>query len=128
VVAARPVDAVRDCVAFERGPVVYCLEHSAAADDIAVRPAPAVERPLDDWLPGATGLEIDGRTFAPAAEEASWPYHDLSSLPDRSLHKNERWLLVPYFAWGNRGAGPMRVWLPIRHGVAGDGGHGDDDE
>jgi hypothetical protein len=125
IVADRRIDAVRDCVAFQRGPVVYCLEEPPAPagtgggqpdDDIAVRPVPAIaEGALAGWLPGAAGLEIRGRRFiADDAAEGTWPYHDLGSAP-AGTWESAQYLLVPYFAWGNRGTGPMRIWLPERH-------------
>ena len=131
LVADRRIDAVRDCVAFQRGPVVYCLEEppdpaapglpgaGQADDDIAVRPAGAVaEGALASWLPGAAGLEIEGWHFAAddanGPHEGTWPYHDLDSAP-AGTWEQAQYLLVPYFAWGNRGAGPMRIWLPERH-------------
>jgi uncharacterized protein len=140
IVADRRIDAVRDCVAFQRGPVVYCLEEPSAPgggqadEDIAVRPAPAVaEGALASWLPDAAGLEIEGWRFtgddadATDATDATdtWPYRDLGSAPP-GTREAAQYLLVPYFAWGNRGAGPMRVWLPERRDASEqNGGEGD---
>jgi uncharacterized protein len=122
VVADRRVDGARDCVAYQRGPVVYCLEQPPSADDdIAVEPAaPVAERSLDGWLPGAMGLEVQGWRFrGDGAEEPEWPYSYLGSAPAGTWQPAPS-LLIPYFAWGNRGAGPMRVWLPIRRSEAPD--------
>jgi uncharacterized protein len=121
VVADRRVDAARDCIAFQRGPVVYCLEQppeppgAASHDDIAIDPAaPVTERPLDSWLPGAPGLEVQGWQFiADDANGDEWPYRYLGSAREGTWQPAPS-VLVPYFAWGNRGTGPMRVWLPIR--------------
>jgi uncharacterized protein len=129
VAADRRVDAVRDCVAFQRGPVVYCLEERGRADeDIAIAPfataAPVATPFAVDWLPDAAGLAVEGWRFTAAdtshADEGSWPYHDVGSAPAGRWHPAS-YLLVPYFAWGNQGAGPMRVWLPARR----DGGEHD---
>jgi len=76
------------------------------------------EGALASWLPGAAGLEIEGWHFAAddanGPHEGTWPYHDLDSAP-AGTWEQAQYLLVPYFAWGNRGAGPMRIWLPERH-------------
>jgi uncharacterized protein len=154
LVADRRIDALRGCVAFQRGPVVYCLEEPLGLpslpvpgtgtgtvpgadavhpghpghlghpgtpgrpgeEDVAIRPAAAAaERALAGLLPGAVGLEIEGWRFtADAADGPSLPYRDLGSAP-AGTWEPVSYLLVPYFAWGNRGAGPMRVWLPVRH-------------
>ena len=36
-------------------------------------------------------------------------YDDLVDTELGSFHGR----LIPYFAWGNRGAGEMSVWLPV---------------
>ncbi|RSM73244.1 hypothetical protein DMB66_04295 [Actinoplanes sp. ATCC 53533] len=91
------VDAVRGCVAFERGPLVYCVESAdlpadAVLEDIRWDPsreAVAAARPdLPDGVIGV-GLPVTGL----AAGDGTVP-------------------AVPYHAWANRGAGGMRVWLP----------------
>jgi DUF1680 family protein len=38
------------------------------------------------------------------------------TVDGRSLHTTGRVIAVPYFTWGNRGAGPMRVWVPTHSG------------
>jgi hypothetical protein len=127
LVGDQRIDAVRGCVAFQRGPVVYCLEEppdsaapglpegGQADDDIAVRPTAAVaEGALAGWLPGPAGLEIEGWRFTgDDPDDGTWPYHDLGFAP-AGTWEQAQYLLVPYFAWGNRGAGPMRIWLPER--------------
>ncbi len=88
------VDAVRGCVAIERGPLVYCVEQAdlpdMAVDDIELRAVRAAQwRP--DLLGGVQVVELE----VPQPVAA-----------------------VPYFAWANRGAGPMRVWLPAESFLA----------
>ncbi len=91
------VDAIRGCLALERGPLVYAIETADLPEDVeleAVTLAPdagprPVERP--DLGPGVVGLEVpaateDGRAFSLAA--------------------------IPYHAWGNRAVEAMRVWIP----------------
>ena len=116
--AANPrIDAVRGCLALERGPVVYCFEAGdlpAGADlaDVALQtdPAPADSGPLTQLgdVPGvsveAIVRDLDGWTQV--------EYADVRELPGDGAAAPARLLAVPYFAWANRGDGGMRVWLP----------------
>ncbi|MDG4824658.1 glycoside hydrolase family 127 protein [Asanoa sp. WMMD1127] len=87
------VDAVRGCVAFERGPIVYCVEsadlpETVDVDDLRWDPARevvAVPRPElgEEWV--GLDVPVTGGGVASA---------------------------IPYHAWANRGPGGMRVWLP----------------
>lgn len=96
-------------VALARGPFVYCVEQAdcAAPLDRLVVPADAALVPKrDDALLG--GLEVlEGEALDAGAYE--WPgglYAEAPAprrIPLRAL---------PYFAWDERGAGAMRVWLP----------------
>jgi uncharacterized protein len=90
------VDAVRGCLAVERGPLVYCLESADLPDGVELedlvwdgtgRP---VEVPRDDLAASLVGIELP--LVSPSGE--------LSACA------------VPYFAWANRTAGGMRVWIP----------------
>ena len=89
------LDGVRGCVAVERGPVVYCLEQA----DLPV--------PMDQvMLDPATRLDpVDGDEL-PAVAATGWQRRENG---DQSLSLR----LVPYYSWGNRGEGSMRVWLPL---------------
>ncbi len=87
------VDAVRGCVAVERGPLVYCVE---SAD-----------------LPA--GTELEDLRWDPGREPVTAPRPDLGdavvgiTVP---LAGAGTVGAIPYFAWANRGAGAMRVWVP----------------
>ncbi|HEX2851953.1 MAG TPA: glycoside hydrolase family 127 protein [Opitutaceae bacterium] len=89
------VAAIRGQVAFERGPVVYCVEDvdwAKSLDQLSV-PASASVAPEEraQLLGGLTVLTIDG---AKAGETAA-----------------PRITAIPYYAWNNRGLAPMTVWL-----------------
>jgi DUF1680 family protein len=106
LVAPHPrIDAVRGCVAIERGPLVYCVE--GEVDDLHIDPTGelrAVAR--EDLLGGIVAVEADGaRVGAPDAE---WPYGTFSGAGEPAPL-----LAVPYGWWGNRGDGGMRVWIPV---------------
>jgi len=90
------VDAVRGCVALERGPLVYALESADVPDGIEledivlpddVRAAPTARPDL--------GAAVVGLTVAAATPAGP------IDVP-----------AIPYFAWANRGVGGMRVWIP----------------
>ena len=86
-------------LAFERGPLVYCVEQMDVPVPLAELRVPAqahlsaVERP--ELLGGVTTLRVE---VPPAGAPAS------------GLVAFE---CVPYFAWNNRGLAAMRVWLPM---------------
>jgi hypothetical protein len=111
------IDAVRGCLALERGPVVYCFEAGdlpAGADlaDVALEAdtAPADSGPLGP-LGGVPGVSVAGVV----RDLDGWgriEYVDVRELPPDGPAAPARLLAVPYFAWANRGDGGMRVWLP----------------
>lgn len=92
VVRARPeVEADRGRIAFQRGPLVYCVEQEdnahLAYDQFSIRPDisfAAEHRP--DCLGGVTVL---------AGTDPS----------------GARCTLIPYYAWDNRSPGFMQVWV-----------------
>ena len=95
----RRVDAIRGCVAIERGPLVYCFEQAdqlggTRLDDVGVLPGGVLgERPVT--------LDGIGQTIEITAEGRLLP----ASVPVPAI-------AIPYFQWDNRDGRPMRVWLP----------------
>ena len=115
VEADERIDAVRGCVAMERGPLVFAIEQAdlpdgVTVDDLRLDPSvPITAEHRLDLLGGVTVLEAHGR--AVTAEPDGWPYRPAgeSETPQGT---DIAITAVPYFAWANRGIGPMRVWLP----------------
>ncbi|MFG2577335.1 glycoside hydrolase family 127 protein [Streptomyces sp. NPDC048481] len=120
--AADPrVDAVRGCVALERGPLVYCLEGvdhpGGGLDDIVLdptRPLTVEHRP--DLLGGVTTVVAEGRR-RDIPDAGWWPYRaaapaDAPSTDAPPAEASLRLTAVPYYAWANRQDGSMRIWLP----------------
>jgi hypothetical protein len=112
------VDAVRGCVAVERGPLVYCVEQADLPDgqdvDALVVRSDGVPRPGPSLaaLEGMPSLELAGRTRVSGGGGPGWPYRE-SSAPTPSPAAPEATVrAIPYFAWANRTPGSMRVWLP----------------
>jgi uncharacterized protein len=101
------VDAIRGCVAVERGPLVYCLESAdlppgAQLEDLRMdrrrEPAPVPRPDIGDAVVGITVALV--RRPAGGSGTAGAGPAVLSAGA------------VPYFAWANRGAEAMRVWIP----------------
>jgi uncharacterized protein len=109
VVRAHPeVDAVRGSVAVVRGPLVYALEQAGNAvpvDLARLDAGTAFDEVVDPALPDVpVALRVRGGT----ASTASNLYGIDAGAPAAPADLT----LVPYFRWGNREPGPMRVWVP----------------
>jgi uncharacterized protein len=114
--AADPrVDALRGCVALERGPLVYCIE---AADNDGIDLAAVV---LDTGQPLELGA-IDGWAPAQAITTSgavrTYP-HDHPTLyrpavRGEVMETQVHLTAIPYYLWANRASGSMRVWVPSR--------------
>ena len=89
------IAATQGRVAFERGPVVYCVEDVDWAQSPATLTVPAGAKLSAEARPrllgGMTVLTIEG------AQAAEAPAPKLTA--------------IPYYAWDNRGLAPMAVWL-----------------
>jgi DUF1680 family protein len=110
VVGADPrIDAVRGCVALERGPLVYAVEQAdnqANVDDLHLLPeAPTTE--TSELLDGVTLLRAQGRVGE--GHRPGWSF--VPGAGDSTGEAVEV-VAVPYYAWANRELGAMRVWLP----------------
>ncbi|MFF0267110.1 glycoside hydrolase family 127 protein [Kribbella sp. NPDC004536] len=101
------IDAVRGCVAVERGPEVFCLESVdlVGVGDVAnVRLDPAAPIVTKDGVPIVRVLVVrpDDADWPYAARPGEQPAADAVEVP-----------LVPYHDWAERGPSTMRVWLPL---------------
>jgi len=99
-------------VAAQRGPVVYCMEETdnpcpdGMIDYFAVRKRPRVKQEyIPSLLGGVMKITVDG-TY-PDMEK--WP----GGLYERATHSPQKksLILIPYYAWNNRGPGSMQVWI-----------------
>jgi DUF1680 family protein len=117
LVGANPrVDATRGSVAIQRGPIVYCLEEQdqkAAGNLLDVQidtrtPLQAKWQP--DLLGGVMVIEAQGYVL----DTAAWDGHLYKPLDQntRQIRQSIRLIAIPYYAWGNREVGAMRVWIP----------------
>jgi DUF1680 family protein len=101
------VDAVRGCVAVERGPLVYCVE--------SVDLPPGVDLEELDWDP-ERGPEVgEPSLFGGSVTAVDVPLSRRDGAAGAgSGPQSLRVPAVPYFAWAHRGPGAMRVWIPRR--------------
>ncbi len=110
------VDAIRGSAAVERGPLVYCLEGvdhpDVRLDDVVLEPAgPVVDPARSASLGDAVTLRLEGHRRPHAA--GWWPYGSTgSAVRDQDDATPIPLVAVPYFTWGNREPGAMRVWIP----------------
>jgi hypothetical protein len=103
------IDAVRGCVAVERGPIVYCAESLGDDPPLSGLRFDTAEAPLevtDTSGLGGVPLSVAARAVT---SDRPWPYGD--SVPASAAPASST-TLVPYHLWGNRGPATMRVWLP----------------
>lgn len=108
------IDAVRHSLAIRRGPLLYCLEQAdQPVNVLAVQiddQAP-LEAEWDAQLLGgmvvirASGFEVD---TGPWNEHLYRPRDHITAPVRRAVPLRA----IPYFAWANRGANAMRVWIP----------------
>ncbi len=92
VVANERVAQIKNMVALEYGPIVYCVE----------------------------GIDNDNNTFSIRLPD-NLPLninHDkdmlggVNVITGKTKVSNETITAIPYYVWSNRGIGTMRVWLP----------------
>lgn len=100
------IDAVRGCVAVERGPEVLCVE------SVDLPYLGDVNALLVDT--SAAPTESNGAVFVIArplqTSGAPWPYS--TSRPEPDAQAPVAIALTPYHDWANRGPSTMRVWIP----------------
>jgi DUF1680 family protein len=102
------IDAVRGCVAVERGPLVLC------AESVDLPGGAHVDRLQVD--PSVAPRESDGSVLVAghvlAEPDRRWPYHRPSPSEVAEAGESVEVPLRPYHDWANRGPSTMRVWLP----------------
>ncbi|MDE7295621.1 MAG: glycoside hydrolase family 127 protein [Oscillospiraceae bacterium] len=95
------------CVAIERGPLVYCAEgvdNGGSVLDLQVDDESeiVVSEFMPDMLGGVATLSVGGVRVD--GQDRLYSHKKPGEVPCGIT-------LVPYYAWGNRGLGEMRVWI-----------------
>lgn len=107
------LDATRGAIAIARGPLIYAAEQADCAADIddlvldAQDAGRAGVTPGPSALPDSLAIDVTAHEVPPQAGEL---YPELRE-EDPVRGKARRVTLIPYFLWGNREPGPMRVWM-----------------
>lgn len=106
------VEEIKNQVAVKRGPIVYCLESDQLPANTSIN-----EVLLNANSQFTTSfIEVDSRKLLTINatsflnQDAAW---DKKLYQPLSAKKNVEYnlKLIPYFAWGNKGAGEMTVWM-----------------
>ncbi|MFI5707144.1 glycoside hydrolase family 127 protein [Kribbella sp. NPDC051620] len=108
--ADRRTDAVRGCVAIQRGPIVYCVEQADLPDGVVIEqlsldPSAAI---VEEVAPdGVVRLRLSA--VVSALDQTLYQPYQAASPTGTALTVTA----IPYYTWANRGPGAMRVWLPL---------------
>ncbi|HVX44011.1 MAG TPA: beta-L-arabinofuranosidase domain-containing protein [Mycobacteriales bacterium] len=105
------VDAIRGAVAIERGPLVYAIEQCDQADgvtvdDVAITGGLREESVMWDGV-GAVPVVTFEATCTDPNSGSAWDSPAQAGKPATVR-------AIPYFMWGNRELGPMKVWIPAQ--------------
>lgn len=108
IYASTRVAADSGCAALQRGPLVYCVESIDNDGDVlslsyAENGQITVQEFEPDLLKGTIRIKAQG--YRMARTESLYTYEKQERTPCTIT-------AVPYYTWGNRGMGQMRVWLP----------------
>ncbi|SDR22174.1 hypothetical protein SAMN05443245_3669 [Paraburkholderia fungorum] len=102
-------------IALQRGPIVYCVEQADNNGDLHLIQVPADAQfevldgaAVDERFAGRRVIEVDG--YRADAEASAGPSLYRYDEPVAASSK-QRLTFIPYFCWGNRGEGEMRVWV-----------------
>jgi DUF1680 family protein len=113
-------------VALERGPIVFCLEGVDNRGKVLDLALPD-EAKLRHWFrPDLLGgvafitgkaiavdlAEDSGETGAGRSAAAADRGRSAAGRGGAASQREQNFMAVPYYAWANRGAGEMAVWLP----------------
>ena len=96
IVADKKVKDDENLTALEYGPIVYCVEgidNNNQVDNLTLPDAAVLKtHKRNDLLGGVNVISED--------------------VPTRDGQAVRKFTAIPYYAWANRGAGTMKVWLP----------------
>ncbi|MRN52573.1 glycoside hydrolase family 127 protein [Paenibacillus monticola] len=96
--------------AIQRGPLVYCLEgtdNGQSLSPISISEAGAFTEAFDKTLLGGA-VVVESSGFC--VEQESWNGGLYGR--DKAMVQPVTLKAIPYYLWGNRGSGEMKVWIP----------------
>jgi DUF1680 family protein len=117
MIKAHPkAEEIRNHVAVMRGPIVYCLEGADLPDGVSI---------LDVYAPDDMGLSAswEGDLLGGVTAIKGVARHITERSGSTALYleaggereEDLAVILIPYYAWNNRGINEMTVWLPRRY-------------
>lgn len=109
------IDYNRQSVALRRGPFIYCLEQCDQVADADIMAVQLDEKSAlrAEWEAGLLGGIMTIYAQGYALDTDSWSGQLYRPLSEAELPRHPIQLkAVPYYSWGNREAGAMRVWIP----------------
>lgn len=110
----------RGRVAFQRGPIVFCMEmldQPAAAQSASMvgytshLGTPTTARYDPDLLDGVMVLEHPGSILQGETEAG---LYFPAAAAEKTTSSPATLRLIPYYAWANRAPSEMQVWIPYR--------------
>lgn len=97
-------------LAIQRGPLVYCVEESDQQEKLDSIALPVSAELKPEKRPGLLGGVVVLTGMAQARPDTDWHGALYKSMP---APKQTPITAIPYYAWDNRTACPMKVWLPV---------------
>lgn len=97
--------------AFQRGPVVYCLEgpdnkDSLVQNIVVARGAKTESHYVPNLLNGVEVINVKGESGK------------IQPGTDKVIETEQNVTAIPYYAWANRGPSEMTVWIPYEASAA----------
>jgi hypothetical protein len=109
-IAANPnVKADIGQLAIQRGPLVYCLEACDQSEPLSSLTLPIGAELREEKVKNLLGGVVVVKAVAEVASEQAWTNELYQPVPSPTrVHI----MAIPYYAWDNRQAGAMKVWIP----------------
>lgn len=99
-------------VAVSRGPMIYCMEGADNGTQLHLlsirQNAKSSYEFQKDLLGGVGVIRLEGYARTVQSEQQSCLYQKHTGQPER---KERELMLIPYYAWANRGENEMQVWI-----------------
>jgi hypothetical protein len=107
IIANESVKDDNGKVALQRGPVVYCAEWpDNKKGHVLNLSLNSINRYSTEFLPGLLNGVTVIKTVVNSSSQPDNKKIDEAKIP---------FTAIPYYAWANRGAGEMMVWIPQRN-------------
>ncbi|CAH1190624.1 Non-reducing end beta-L-arabinofuranosidase [Paenibacillus auburnensis] len=96
--------------AIQRGPLVYCLEGADNGEPLSSISLSKSGGFTETFDGGLLGGAVVVKTTGYRVDEQSW--NDGLYSRTKAAEQPVEVTAIPYYLWGNRGSGEMKVWIP----------------